>query len=49
MTHMVSVGTQELLLELFEEKIDLETFKTLSNLSTEELHAINELLTEAGC
>lgn len=49
MTYMISVGTQELLLELFEEKIDLETFKTLSNLSTEELNAINELLTETGC
>jgi hypothetical protein len=46
---MISVGTQELLLELFEKKIDLEEFKTLSNLSKEELNAINELLKEAGC
>lgn len=48
MTHMTSVGAQELLLELFEEKIDLETFKTLANLSKEELYAINELLKESG-
>ena len=49
MTHMISVGTHELLLELFEEKIDLETFKNLSNLPTEELNAIIELITETGC
>ena len=49
MTHMISVGTHELLLQLFEEKIDLETFKSLSNLPTEELNAILELLTETGC
>jgi len=49
MTHMISVGTHELLLELFEEKIDLETFETLSNLSKEEFRAIKELLTEPGC
>jgi len=49
MTHMISVGTHELLLELFEEKIDLETFKTLSNLPVEEFNAIKELLTEPGC
>lgn len=49
MTHMISVGTHELLLQLFEEKIDLETFKSLSNLPVEELNAILELLTETGC
>jgi hypothetical protein len=49
MTHMISVGTHELLLELFEEKIDLETFKNLSNLPAEELNAIIELITETGC
>jgi len=49
MTHMISVGTHELLLELFEEKIDLETFKNLSNLPSEELNAIVELITETGC
>lgn len=49
MTYMVSVGTHELLLQLFEEKIDLETFKSLSNLPAEELNAILELLTETGC
>lgn len=49
MTHMISVGTHELLLQLFEEKIDLETFKSLSNLPAEELNAILELLTETGC
>jgi hypothetical protein len=49
MTHMISVGTHELLLELFEEKIDLETFKTLSNLPVEEFNAIKELLTKPGC
>lgn len=49
MTYMISVGTHELLLQLFEEKIDLETFKSLSNLPAEELNAILELLTETGC
>ena len=48
-THMISAGTHELLLELFEEKIDLETFKNLSSLPTEELNAIIELITETGC
>jgi len=46
---MISVGTHELLLNLFEEKIDLETFKNLSNLPEEELNAILELLLETGC
>lgn len=48
MTYMFSVGARELLLQLFEGKIDLETFKHLTNLPAEELYAITELLEEAG-
>lgn len=49
MTYFISVGTQELLLDLFEDTVSEEALERLSKLSKEELDAINNLMKESGC
>jgi len=51
MTHMISVGTQELLLDLFDDEVKDKgkAIEELSRLSKEEVEAVNELLKETGC
>jgi anion-transporting ArsA/GET3 family ATPase len=51
MTLFISVGTQELLLDLFDEQVvdKSKAIEELSKLSKEEIDAINEILKEPGC
>jgi hypothetical protein len=51
MTLFLSVGTQELLLDLFDDEVKdkSKAVEELSKLSKDELDAINELLKESGC
>jgi hypothetical protein len=48
---MISVGTQELLLDLFDDEVKDKgkAIEELSRLSKEEVEAVNELLKETGC
>jgi hypothetical protein len=48
-TNFISVGTQQLLIELFNDKDNEEALHDLSKLSEAEQCAIRELLDESGC
>jgi predicted PhzF superfamily epimerase YddE/YHI9 len=48
-TNFISVGTQQLLIELFNDKDNKEVLHDLSKLSEAEQCAIRELLDESGC
>lgn len=49
MTNFISVGTQQLLIDLFDDPKNTEALEKISKLPVEQQYAIEELLKESGC